>query len=101
MAKLFLALVLAVASSCTFAHVAMAPKRAPAPVVQLSPKMTALAEREATAPVWAFVVDTSLAFAGFAAGPVTRDERANLAGLAVTGLVFVSLAAAIAIWGHL
>lgn len=80
-------------SSCTFTH-AYTHRRAPDPVV-LSPKMAKLDRERRSPPLWAFVADQTLVVGGFVAGPVTQSEPINLAGLAVTGLVFASMAVAL------
>lgn len=87
---IILLILIALCSSCTFTHVA------------LSDHTTTLVKSDHTPTPWYVpVVDASLIVGGFEAGPVTKDETANVAGLALTGLVFVSLAATIALWGHL
>lgn len=93
-------LILALCSSCTFVTVARESHTHP-PSVPLSPAMARLDREAHRTPWYVPAIDIALFMGGAAAGPATENEPINLAGLALTGLVFASLGATVALWGHL
>lgn len=93
-----IAAILALCSSCTFAHGYAHRNDSKPDAVSLSPKMQKLDREQHSAPAWAFVGDSLLAIGGFMAGPLADgrvDESAvqpiNIGGFIVTGIVFASL----------
>jgi hypothetical protein len=91
-------LILALCSSCTFAHGLAHRNDAREPTAQLSPKMVKLDREQRSAPWWTFTGDQALMIGGFMAGPIVDGrvpssavEPINIAGLAVSALVMASL----------